>query len=235
MVTFQYTQALVDQFPGVVGGVIFAEGMSGGPSSDALKAAFTKEQQATIARIGDDSLSEIDSLAAWRAAFRRFGAQPTKHRSAAEALLRRLTKKGDIPSINRLVDMGNLVSIRYGLPVAVFDLREVTGAVSVHLADGTERFVELGDETVKHPEVGEVVFSDETEMVLARRWCWRQSAESAAREDTTMAIITVEAQHDDGRGDVEAAVSDLLALFKAHAGGTYTSAIVDASSPVASG
>ena len=39
-------------------------------------------------------------------------------RSAAEALLRRLTKQGSIPSINTLVDIGNLVSIRYALPVA---------------------------------------------------------------------------------------------------------------------
>ncbi len=54
------------------------------------------------------SLSELPTLSAWRQAFRRFGANPTKHRSAAEALLRRL-QKGDIPGINTLVDIGNLV------------------------------------------------------------------------------------------------------------------------------
>ena len=46
-------------------------------------------------------------------AIRGFGVDPTQYRSAAEALLRRLSKSGEIPSINALVDLGNLVSIRY--------------------------------------------------------------------------------------------------------------------------
>ena len=49
----------------------------------------------------------------------------------ALALLRRLTKKGDIPSINAVVDICNLVSIRYALPVAAFDLAAITGGVTV--------------------------------------------------------------------------------------------------------
>ncbi len=84
------------------------------------------EQQGTLRRIGDTPLSQIPSLVAWRAVFRSFGVDPTQYRSAAEALLRRLTKKGDIPSINLLVDLGNLVSIRYALPVAVFDTSSLT-------------------------------------------------------------------------------------------------------------
>jgi DNA/RNA-binding domain of Phe-tRNA-synthetase-like protein len=63
-----------------------------------LEAAYRAEQQAVIARIGSRPLSEIESLAAWRSAFRAFGVEPTQYRSAAEALLRRLTKKGDIPA-----------------------------------------------------------------------------------------------------------------------------------------
>ena len=76
-----------------------------------------------LARIGETPLSELPTLAAWRRAFRAFGVDPTAYRSAAEALLRRLTKQGSIPSINALVDIGNLVAIRYGLPVAMFDQR----------------------------------------------------------------------------------------------------------------
>src|SRR6266699_2344543 len=100
-------------------------------------------------------------------------------------LLRRLTKKGDIPGINLLVDLGNLVSIRYALPVAVFDTRTLQGSVTVHFADGSERYTSLGESGIDHPLPGEVVFSDESKMVIARRWCWRQSDQSAAQKDTT--------------------------------------------------
>ena len=70
-----------------------------------------------------------------------------------------MQKKGDIPSINCLVDIGNLVSIRYALPVAIFDLRGVSGTICVRLATGDERFTELGSDEIVHPPPGEVIFS----------------------------------------------------------------------------
>ncbi|MBZ0298152.1 MAG: hypothetical protein K8J31_00315, partial [Anaerolineae bacterium] len=215
----------------IVGGVILAEGMHNGPSAAALQQVFVAEQQAVVARIGDTPLSELPALAAWRRAFSKFGVKPTQYRSACEALLRRLTKKGDIPSINTLVDIGNIVSIRYALPVAVFDTRLLKGPLTVHFADGSERFTELDSDEVMHPEVGEVVFSDETKRVYARRWCWRQSAESAAQDDTVDAIITFEAQHDGGRGDVEQARDDLLTLLQEYAGGEFNPTILSVDCP----
>ena len=140
--------------------------------------------------------------------------------------MRRLTEKGDIPSINTLVDIGNLVSIRHALPVAVFDVQAMSGALTVHFADGTEHFTPLGEAIIEHPALGEVVFSDEKGMVAARRWCWRQSEESAARETTTEAIITVEAHHANAEADVTSAVADLRDLLITYAGGVFTSGIL---------
>lgn len=234
MTVFRYDTEILTRYPTVVGGVILARRMTNGPAPKDLQAAFIAEQQATLQRIGDTPLSQITSLAAWRAVFRSFGVDPTQYRSAAEALLRRLTKKGDIPSINLLVDLGNLVSIRYALPVAVFDTRTLQGAVTVHFADGSERYTTLGQDEVEHPEPGEVVFSDEAKLVIARRWCWRQSDQSAAQQETTQAIITVEAHHAEGQQDVDAALDDLLTLLHRYAGGNFISSRLDTSNPVIS-
>jgi len=231
MTTFEYHPDILARFPDVSGGVILATGMKGGPTPARLHEAYMAEQKAVLAKIGDTPLSEIPSLSAWRGAFRAFGIDPTQYRSAAEALLRRLTKKGDIPSLNLLVDLGNLVSIRYALPVAVFDTRALTGKVTVRFADGSERFTPLGEAQVEHPEPGEVIFADETGLVIARRWCWRQSAESAAQADTTNAIITVEAQHSGGREQIEDATRDLLDLLTEYAGGSFKSALLNRANP----
>ncbi|HEX3269501.1 MAG TPA: phenylalanine--tRNA ligase beta subunit-related protein, partial [Ktedonobacterales bacterium] len=192
------------------------------------------EQEAVRTRIGATPLSQIPSLAAWRGVFRGFGLDPTQYRGAAEALLRRLTKKGEIPSVNTLVDIGNLVSIRYALPVALFDLRATSGTITVRFASGDERYTtlnEAGEAQPAHPEPGEVIFSDETGLVIARRWCWRQSDESAMRDDSTRALVTVEAHHEGGRSDVTAALADLQALLARYAGGEYMTAILDAEHP----
>jgi DNA/RNA-binding domain of Phe-tRNA-synthetase-like protein len=228
---FSYDEAILRQYPEVVGGIILARGMRNAPSSAALQALYTAEQQTVLHRLGDTPLSELPSLAAWRVTFRKFGVDPTQYRSAAEALLRRLTKKGDIPSINTLVDLGNLVSIRYGLPVAVMDAAHLTGPIQVHIADGTEHFTELDAATVENPAVGEVVFTDPSKMVVARRWCWRQANAVAARETTTNAIITIEGHHATAQADVQAALDDLLELLHTYAGGRFQHSLLSAAQP----
>jgi DNA/RNA-binding domain of Phe-tRNA-synthetase-like protein len=231
MIIFQYHPDIIRRFPTIVGGIIYARGMTNGPAPAALQEAFGAEQQAVLRQIGETPLSQLPSLAAWRGAFRAFGVEPTQYRSAAEALLRRLTRKGDIPGINTLVDLCNLISIRYALPAAVFDTRAIAGTLTVHFAGGSERYTTLGQDEVDHPDAGEVVFSDERGLVMARRWCWRQSEQSAAQPDTTMAIITIEGHHATARDDIEAALHDLLALLKTYAGGMFTSDILHSGDP----
>ncbi len=216
---FRYDPDLLARYPDIRGGVIHARGLQGGPTPPDLLAAYEAQQAATLARLGDTPLSDVPSLAAWRRAFSAFGVKPTQYRSAAEALLRRLTKQGDIPSLNLLVDIGNLVSIRHALPVAVFDLRATTGTITVRFAIGDERFTDLGTEEITHPTPGEVIFVDDAGLVSARRWCWRQSDQSAAREDTVEALITVEGHHERAEQDVSAALEDLQQLFAAYSPG----------------
>ena len=231
MTSFQYDSQIIDNYPNLAAGVIVARDLRNGPASEALRAVYMTEQAAVKERIGATPLSQLPSLYAWRRAFSAFGVSPTKYRSAAESLLRRLTKKGDIPSINTLVDIGNLVSIRYGLPVAIFDTKAIATPITVHYADGSEIYTDLASGKEMRPETGEVVFSDENKMVVARRWCWRQSATSAANERTTAAVITVEAHHEGGAADIRNALDDLLALVQEHAGGVCSGAVLDATNP----
>jgi DNA/RNA-binding domain of Phe-tRNA-synthetase-like protein len=218
-IPFQYHPDIIARYPTLVGGVIAGSSVKNGATPPELLALYQAEQRKVLERIGGTPLSQIESLAAWRGVFRSFGVDPTQIRSACEALLRRLTKQGDIPSINMLVDIGNLVSIRYAIPIAVVDLRAARGAITVHFADGTERFTNLGTTDVVNPDVGEVIFSDEDKLVFARRWCWRQSDQSAAREDTRNIIVTVEAHHATARQDVESGIQDLMTLLSKYAGG----------------
>jgi DNA/RNA-binding domain of Phe-tRNA-synthetase-like protein len=221
---FRYDPELLERFPTVVGGLLHARGVSNGPAPPALAAAYRAEQERTLVRIGEQPLGSLPSLAAWRRAFTAFGVEPTRYRSAAEALLRRLTKQEEIPSVSLLVDLGNLVSIRYALPVAVLDLAGVAGGITVRLAAGSEDFTDLGATAVEHPDAGEVIFADEAGVVHARRWCWRQSAQSATGPDTTEILVAVEGLHETAAEDVVAALADLERLLGEHAPGATLSA-----------
>lgn len=227
---FHYSPAILAGYPAIQGGLLYVTGLQNGPTPAPLLAQYAAEQAAVNARL-PASLADLPSIAAWRSAFRRFGVNPTQVRCAAEALLRRLSKAEDIPTINTLVDLGNLVSIRYGLPIAICDWRSVTGTVTVRPALGHERFTELGASAPVPPEAGEVIFADTTDMVIARRWCWRQSAESAARTDTTTILVTIEAQHEGGAADVQAALHDLQNLVAEYVGGEAVSGLLNVEQP----
>lgn len=217
---FGYDEAVTQRFPTIRAGVMHATGLDNGPSSARLLEQYGDEQRAVSERLSGTAIAEIPAIAAWRRVFSAFGAKPTQYRCAAEALLRRLAKQGDIPSIRTLVDIGNLVSIRYAMPVAVFDRATTRGSVTVRFAAGTERFTDLGSSETVNPESGEVVFVDDGGVVSARRWCWRQSAQSAASDATAEALIVVEGHHENAEDEVKAALRDLAGLLRVHQPGS---------------
>lgn len=207
---FYYEDSVIDSFPLIRAGVAHAADVQNAESKQALTQEYAGVQAEVLEEIGDTPLSEIHSIAAWRRVFRSFGVKPTQYRNAAESLLRRLTKKGDIPSISPIVDLGNMVSIRYALPVAFFDLDGIEGSSRVTFAEGAEAFTDLGSQAPVNPEKGEVVFVDDAEVVSARRWCWRQSAQSATSAATKEVLITVEGHHEGAEEDVLAALDDIV-------------------------
>jgi DNA/RNA-binding domain of Phe-tRNA-synthetase-like protein len=87
----------------------------------------------------------------------------------------------------------------------------------VRFAVGDERWADLGSSTTERPQPGEVIFVDEADVVVARRWCWRQSAQSAAGHETTDILITVEGHHEGAVDAVNDALDDLELLLRTHA------------------
>ena len=210
---FRYDPAVIERFPTLRAGLVHTTGLANGNSPPDLGAEYLTEQHSAVARLAATPIAELPSIAAWRRAFTQFGVKPTQYRSAAEALLRRLLKHGDIPPINTLVDMGNLISIRYAMPVAVFDQATIARPTTVRFANGNERFTDLGSSETIRPVPGEVVFVDQANDVSARRWCWRQSAQSATSPTTIEALLIIEGHHATAADDIEAALADIEGLL----------------------
>ena len=215
---FRYEQQILKKYQNLYAAVLFCQGIDNERRNESLMIEYQAEQKQVYERIVGTPLSELEPLSAWRNVFRSFGVNPTRYRSAPEALLRRLSKKGDIPGINDLVDICNMVSIRYAVAVAAFDLVHVEGDIEVRFAEGEEIFNPLGSEVRELPDRGEVIFRDRAGLVLARRWCWRQSAESAANPNTCNALVTIEAHHTGSGTDIQRAASDLCALVQEYLG-----------------
>lgn len=210
---FRYDDAVLERFPTIRAATMFATGTTNDASPPDLLAELARAQIEARDAIGATPLSELASIAAWRQVFSGFGVSPTKYRNAAEALLRRLTKKDDVPSINLLVDLGNIVSIRHQVPVIVADIDRIDGDLTVRFATGKETFDDLGGAEAEHPDAGEVIFADDAGNVVARRWCWRQSTRSAMHPDTKRVFVGIEAHHAEAAATVLTALDDLVDLY----------------------
>src|SRR5215813_11719767 len=77
-------------------------------------------------------------IEAWRAAFRKFGANPKKMSSSVEALWKRLQKNGALPAIDPVVDLYNALSIRFGAPFGGEDAAHYRGVPQLGFATGSE-------------------------------------------------------------------------------------------------
>ena len=140
----------------------------------------------------DQPVDQLPSVAAWREAYRAFGAKPQRTRNSLEALLRRAG--AGLPRVNRLTDIYNAISVLHQIPLGGEDLTRYSGPPHLIRAAGTEPFETTidGEPTTEHPEVGEVVWCDALG-VTCRRWNWRQARRTALREQTTAALFILDA------------------------------------------
>ena len=172
--------------------LMIIDGITPGPS-DEISERMLKEAE-TSAR-AELATTSIPHVAAWREAFKSFGAKPNKTRNSLEALTRRLEKPdGALPRINRLTDVYNAISIKHQIPLGGEDVEKYSGPPHLMRATGKENFelISSGEAVVEHPDAGEVVWCD-GEGVTCRRWNWRQSRRTALTDETTTAVFFFDA------------------------------------------
>jgi DNA/RNA-binding domain of Phe-tRNA-synthetase-like protein len=212
-VYFEHDSAIWRDFPALVPGVLFIDGITPDASVDAQIELINRRAAARLERGTESELPEIQ---AWRRAFAAMGLKPTQYRSASESLLRRFRKEGQLPRLHPLVDLCNAVSLAYATPIAVFDVAKLARYLRVRYATGNEQYLTFTGET-EHPAAGEVIFADEAGQAHARRWTNRQSALSAVRDTTSAALIVAEALHATAASDVP----ELMASIADHLEGLW--------------
>jgi DNA/RNA-binding domain of Phe-tRNA-synthetase-like protein len=226
-VHFRHSSEIWRDFPELVPGVLFAEGIT----SDVTVGRQVAELGAiTQSRLVDSSEGELPEVQAWRRAFSRMGLKPTQYRSASESLLRRFRKDGSIPSIHPLVDLCNASSLAFAIPVAAFDVRRIAEYLEVRYSTGAETYETFSGE-VENPNAREVVFADAAGRAHARRWTNRQSGYSAVRDGTDAVLIVAEAMHASAAADVERLTAALAAELSSTWSVSPKLAILSHSSP----
>ena len=190
--------------------LLAVDGLVPGPSDEAGDALLQQAEAAARRALGERPVEQLPHVAAWRDAYRAFGAKPQRTRNSLEALLRRASS--GLPRVNRLTDLYNAVSVLHQVPLGGEDLSRYRGAPRLARATGAEAFdtTAAGEPVIEHPEPGEVVWCDDAG-VTCRRWNWRQGRRTGLTEDTTTALFVLDALAPLTEEALHAAVEDLAA------------------------
>lgn len=93
--------------------------------------------------------SEVEALAPARDLYKAAGVDPTRRRPASEALFRRAVKGKKLYRINNAVDASNYCSLRFLLPIGLYDRDKIRGTrVVIRLGREGEAYAGHGKETV---------------------------------------------------------------------------------------
>jgi DNA/RNA-binding domain of Phe-tRNA-synthetase-like protein len=226
-VYFQHSSEIWRDFPELVPGVVFADGITKDVSVGSRVETYSGIARSRLAATTEGGLPEIQ---AWRRTFARMRLKPTQYRCASESLLRRVRKEGSLPQIHPLIDICNAVSVAFAIPVAVFDASTIARYLEVRYAAGDETYETFSGE-VENPDSREVIFADGAGRAHARRWTNRQSGYSAVRDTTSAALIVAEAMHSSGPADVRKLMGTLADELGAVWSVTPSVAILSRSAP----
>ncbi len=194
--------------------LLAVDGMVPGPGDQASDALLKEAEAAAGEALRGRPLEQLPHVAAWREAYRAFGAKPKRARNSLEALIRRA--KAGLPRVNRITDVYNAVSVLHQIPFGGEDLTRYAGPPRLLRATGEEPFETVADgvPVTEHPDPGEVVWCDDAG-VTCRRWNWRQGRRTQLGEDTTTALFILDVLDPVTDEAVQAAADDLIARLAA--------------------
>jgi DNA/RNA-binding domain of Phe-tRNA-synthetase-like protein len=218
------------KFPAYRRGLVIAHGIQNGPSPDELIADLREAEAALCAQLSPENVATHPKIESWREAYRALGVKPTEFRPSMEALVRRVLKKDPLPAISKIVDLGNLVSIRHLVPIGAHAIDQLTADMDLRAATGAEIFEPFGSEAVEHPNPGEIIFA-EGQTVLTRRWTWRQSKQTLILPETTAVEFNVDALPPVTDEEIKAIFEEIAELMRKYCGGELRSGVLTRENP----
>jgi DNA/RNA-binding domain of Phe-tRNA-synthetase-like protein len=178
---------------------------------------------------------EHERIEVWNEAYRKLGNNPSKFTPSIRFLRERISRGKAPKPISKLVDIFNIVSLRWTAPCGGDDLDALAGGdLRLGFAHGDETFAPLfKPEAVEHPVPGEVIYyTVPSRRVLCRRWTWRNSDFSKIRAETRAVAINVDMMTPPFyETDLHSALADLGSLVLKFCGGSISTYVVDQSNP----
>lgn len=227
MATYTVEPAIFEIFPAFRRGVVVATGID--------NSSANPETARLLTEAASRANPEPEKIEVWNEAYRKFGADPDKHTPSIRFLFQQIQKGKPPRSISKVVDLFNIISLRWAAPCGGDDLASLEGGdLLLGIARGDETFAPLfKPAAVEHPSAGEVIYyTPQTRRVLCRRWTWRNADFSKIAPGTKAVAINVDMMMPPfTAADLDSALGDLAEMLRRFCGGEVRAHVLQPSSP----
>ena len=213
-------------------GLVVAHSIDNAKDYPAVDGVLDKAVDEARERLSGMNASEDPRAQPYREAFHALGMSPSRYPSSNIALLRRIVKGKALWRVNPVVDLGNAISIGYGVPLGAHALETPDEHLELRFSRPDDVFIALGEDAPDPTlEPGELVYAVGN-LVHTRRWTWRQSENGKIVPETTSVAFPIDGFTDRNLDQVECACGDLKKKLEDIFGCTATFALADAEHPI---
>src|SRR5579863_627342 len=153
----QLDESLRSRIAGVTFGMVTIRGVTVSERNEQLWSHIEALSRCLASEFTLERLAENPRIAAVRGLQKSFGFDPTRYRPSSEALLRRVLKGQGLHQVNSAVDVNNLCSLEWLLPMCIYDLRNVQGQPRVRIGEPGEEY----------PGIGRQMFQAKNKVIIA--------------------------------------------------------------------
>ncbi len=124
-----FSEAIRNKIPGLKLGLLLTKNINVTKDSPVADRAFEEVHMFISRKFAEAPPAEDEVVGAVRRMYRRIGWEPTRYRPSSEAMIRRIIKNKGLYRINNIVDLANIVSIRFYLPMGLYDSAKINGTI----------------------------------------------------------------------------------------------------------
>lgn len=212
---FQVAPEIFEKMPNACFGVVVIRGIDNQKAYPAISDFYQKIQEELFEKLAGRKAKEYPPITPYREAFQKLEINPNKFPPSIEALSSRIEKGKWIPSINPIVDLGNAISLKYGIPLGAHDLDSATAPLEVRLSHPDDQFVPFGATSPETIDSGEILYVS-GHQVKTRRWIWRQSEFGKITTHSTNIFFPLDGFEDINGSDTKEARDELATLLEHH-------------------
>jgi DNA/RNA-binding domain of Phe-tRNA-synthetase-like protein len=191
-------------------------------SPQMLKGRLQLFQESIYFELEDKKITDYPGIGEWRQIFKITGKDPNRYRHSAEALYRRIHKQNYLSPINSAIDLNNFYSIKYEIPIGIYDSGKLKGNISIRMGKEGEVYVGLNG---RSNSLNQLILSADEEGPFGSTFV--DSKKTAVTNSTKEAVQIVYLQPSINIRNAEKMVSSLANMFTQIHGGEGTWAIIN--------